>query len=56
VDSKIADAQAPIDMLIRDQEQSQKQLNGRLSEAQRLGEELSRSVDKLDGVNKLIER
>lgn len=32
------------------------ELTGKISEAQRMSQELNMSVDRLDGVNKLIDR
>ncbi|PPQ65393.1 hypothetical protein CVT26_000018 [Gymnopilus dilepis] len=56
IDGKISEAQAPIVALQEQHQRLQRDLNSKLSEAQRLFEELSRSVDKLNDMNKNVER
>jgi DNA repair protein RAD50 len=56
MDTKIAEAQVPIDLLDQEHKQRQNEQNSRVAEAQRLVQELNISVDKLDGTNKAIER
>lgn len=48
--------QGPIDILDREHQAAQTELNVRLSQAQQAAQELSRSADKLEGANKHIER
>jgi DNA repair protein RAD50 len=56
IDLQIVEAQAPIDLLEREHNQVQNELNAKIAEAQRLSQELNMSVDKLDITNKAIER
>jgi DNA repair protein RAD50 len=56
LDTNILEAQAPIDALENEYKQSQSSLNLRISEAQRLSQELNMSVDKLAHTNKGVER
>ncbi|KAF9783547.1 AAA domain-containing protein [Thelephora terrestris] len=56
IDSKIEAAQAPIKKLDEEYQQADAELTGRISEAQRTSQELNMSVDRLDGVNKLVDR
>jgi DNA repair protein RAD50 len=56
LDTKIADAQAPIDRLEQEHQQVQTELNNKIAEAQRLSQALNMSVDRLDNLNKTVER
>jgi len=56
LDNKIAEAQAPIDRLDNEHKQVQVELNGKIAEAQRMSQELNISVDKLNTLNKNVER
>jgi hypothetical protein len=56
LDVQIIEGQGPIDLLDREHQTTQTELNAKLSQAQEVAKELSRSVDKLEGSNKLIER
>ncbi|EGN97896.1 hypothetical protein SERLA73DRAFT_182676 [Serpula lacrymans var. lacrymans S7.3] len=56
LDSKIAEAQAPIERLDQEHQQAQSELNDKLLEAQRSSQELNVEVDKLENVNKNVER
>ncbi|KAF8476550.1 P-loop containing nucleoside triphosphate hydrolase protein [Russula ochroleuca] len=53
---QILEGQGPIDLLDREHQITQTELNAKLSQAQQVAQELSRSVDKLEGANKHIER
>jgi hypothetical protein len=56
LDVQIIEGQGPIDLLDREHQTTQTELNAKLSQAQQAAQELSRSVDKLEGANKLVER
>lgn len=56
LDSKISEAQAPIDMLEQEHQQAMVDLDARIREAQRSVQELNTNVDKLDNLNKIVER
>ncbi|KAH9969662.1 P-loop containing nucleoside triphosphate hydrolase protein [Russula dissimulans] len=56
LDVQILEGQGPIDLLDRGHQTAQTELNAKLSQAQQVAQELSRSTDKLDGANKHIER
>ncbi|KAI9509211.1 P-loop containing nucleoside triphosphate hydrolase protein [Russula earlei] len=56
LDVQILEGQGPIDLLDREHQAVQMELNTKLSQAQQAAQELSRSVDKLDSANKQIER
>lgn len=56
LDSKISEAQAPIDLLEQEHQQAMVDLDARIREAQRSVQELNTSVDKLDNLNKIVER
>jgi len=56
VDEKISEAQAPIDTLEHEHEQTMFDLDAKIREAQRSVQELNMSVDKLDSLNKIVER
>ncbi|PPQ69607.1 hypothetical protein CVT24_001363 [Panaeolus cyanescens] len=56
LDAKIAEAQAPIDALQLNFKQVQRDLTARITEAQRLYEELNKNIDRLKDMNKSIER
>ncbi|KAH9986706.1 hypothetical protein BJV77DRAFT_52857 [Russula vinacea] len=53
---QILDGQRPIDLLDQEHQTTQTELNAKLSQAQQVAQELSRSADKLEGANKQIER
>jgi len=50
------EGEGPIDLLDREHQTTQTELNGKLSEVQQSAQELSRRSDKLEGANKRIER
>lgn len=52
----ISEAQAPIDALADEHRQAQSELASKISEAQRLSQDLNMSVDKLAQTNKGVER
>jgi DNA repair protein RAD50 len=56
LDSKISEAQAPIDMLEQEHQQAMVDLDARIRESQRSVQELNTNVDKLDNLNKTVER
>ena len=56
LDAKIDTAQGPIDRLEQDHKDVQRELNNKITEAQRLSQDLNMNVDKLDGMNKAVER
>lgn len=56
LDTRISEAHAPIDALEMDNKQTQAGLNLKITEAQRLSQELNISVDKLAQTNKGVER
>ncbi|KAG8214897.1 hypothetical protein J3R82DRAFT_10069 [Butyriboletus roseoflavus] len=56
LDGKLAEAQAPIERLEQEHQQVQAELNARLADAQRSSQEMNMSVDKLDNINKVIDR
>jgi DNA repair protein RAD50 len=56
LDVRIADAQAPIDRVENEHTQVQSEFNAKIAEAQRAAQDLSMSVDRLDGTNKAVER
>ncbi|KAG2030192.1 P-loop containing nucleoside triphosphate hydrolase protein [Suillus americanus] len=56
LDSKISEAQAPIDMLEQEHQQAMVDLDAKIREAQRSVQELNTNVDKLDNLNKIVER
>ncbi|KAL4258232.1 P-loop containing nucleoside triphosphate hydrolase [Pleurotus pulmonarius] len=56
LDSKILDAQAPIDLLEQEYERSRSELNAKITSAQRHLQELNMSSDKLSQTNKAVER
>ncbi|KAG1739598.1 hypothetical protein EDB19DRAFT_1828817 [Suillus lakei] len=56
LDTKISEAQAPIDMLEHEHQQAMVDLDARIREAQRTVQELNMNIDKLDNVNKIVER
>jgi DNA repair protein RAD50 len=56
MDSKIDAAHIPIKKLDDEYHQFQGELNQKIAEAQRHSQELNLSVDKLDNVNRLIDR
>lgn len=56
LDAKIAEGHGPIERLESEHHRAQKELQERLSEAQRAFQDVNISVDKLEGINKAIER
>ncbi|KAF8627436.1 hypothetical protein AX17_006250 [Amanita inopinata Kibby_2008] len=56
IETKMAEAQAPIDTLEEAFRRVERELNTRLSQAQNLSQELNMVVDKLNNVNKGVER
>lgn len=56
LDVQILEGQGPIDLLDREHQAAQTELNAKMSQAQQAAQELSRSADKLDSSNKHIER
>ncbi|KAI0822321.1 hypothetical protein BC628DRAFT_691139 [Trametes gibbosa] len=56
LDTKIADAQAPIERLEREHKQLERELNGKSTEALKTSQDLNMSADKLESMNKVIER
>ena len=56
LDAQILADQGPIDVLDREHQATQTELNAKLSQAQQAAQELSRCADKLEGANKHIER
>jgi DNA repair protein RAD50 len=56
MDAKISEAQVPIDALEVEHQQMQSELNTKITDAQRLSQELNMSVDKLGHTNKAVER
>lgn len=56
LDVKLAEAQAPIGRLEQEYQQVQNDLNIRVAEVQRSSQELNMSVDKLDGINRIVDR
>ncbi|KAF8798951.1 hypothetical protein BYT27DRAFT_6885480 [Phlegmacium glaucopus] len=56
LDAKISEAQSPIDALQRAYQQSQNELNTKITHAQRLCEEVNKNSDRLNDMNKNLER
>lgn len=56
LDAKIVEAQGPMDRLEQQHKQAQTELNAKISEAQSSLQEVNMEADKLDSVNKAIER
>lgn len=56
LDGKISDAQNPIDRLEQEHHQVQGELSAKVSEAQRTLQDLNMDADKLENVNKSVER
>ncbi|KAF8195567.1 AAA domain-containing protein [Pholiota molesta] len=56
IDRKISEAQAPIDSLQEAYQRVQRDLSLKISEAQRLYEELNKYTDRLNDMNKNVER
>lgn len=56
IDRKISEAQAPIDSLQEAYQRVQRDLTLKISEAQRLYEELNKYTDRLNDMNKNVER
>ncbi|KJA21183.1 hypothetical protein HYPSUDRAFT_141004 [Hypholoma sublateritium FD-334 SS-4] len=56
IDSKISEAEAPINALQETYQRQQRDLNTKISDAQRLYEDLSKCSDRLNDMNKNVER
>ncbi|KAG9312669.1 hypothetical protein JVU11DRAFT_7085 [Chiua virens] len=56
LDAKLAEAQAPIERLEQEYQHVQTEPNPKLVEAQRSTQEMNMSVDKLDNINKVVDR
>lgn len=56
LDTKISEAQAPIDALEHEHEQTMMELDAKIREAQRSLQDLNMNVDKLENLNKVVER
>jgi len=56
IDSKISEAQAPITALKEGHQRVQRDLNLKINEAQRLSEDLNKVSDRLNEMNKNVER
>ena len=54
LDAKIADAQAPIEMLEREHKELERELNTRIAQAQKASQDLNMNADKLENVNKWL--
>ncbi|KAI0269907.1 hypothetical protein BC834DRAFT_819813 [Gloeopeniophorella convolvens] len=56
LDVKILDGQSPIDVLDKEHQLAQAELNAKLTQAQQIAQDLSIGVDKLEGATKTIDR
>ncbi|KAI6096209.1 hypothetical protein EV401DRAFT_1143963 [Pisolithus croceorrhizus] len=56
LDGKLAEAQAPIGRLEQEYQRVQNDLNIRVAEVQRSSQELNMSADKLDSINRIVDR
>ncbi|KAH7924955.1 hypothetical protein BV22DRAFT_469854 [Leucogyrophana mollusca] len=56
LDGNILEAQAPIERLEQENELTQRESNAKIAEAQRSSQMLNMSVDKLEAINKVVER
>ncbi|KAF8836218.1 hypothetical protein BDN67DRAFT_974411 [Paxillus ammoniavirescens] len=56
LDVKLAEARAPIERLEQEYQQAQSELNARIAEAQSSSQGMNMSVDKLDNINKIVDR
>ncbi|KAF9013278.1 hypothetical protein BDQ17DRAFT_1386857 [Cyathus striatus] len=56
IESQLAAAQAPIDALEEDNRQVQSELNSKISLFQQTLQDLNMSIDKLNNINKVVER
>ncbi|KAL1950586.1 hypothetical protein VTO73DRAFT_5710 [Trametes versicolor] len=56
LDAKIADAQAPIEKLEREHKELEREMNAKIAQAQKTSQDLNMSADKLESMNKIIER
>ncbi|CDO71491.1 hypothetical protein BN946_scf184909.g85 [Trametes cinnabarina] len=56
LDGKIADAQAPIEKLEQEHKELERELNTKIAQAQKMSQDLNMSADKLESMNKAIER
>ncbi|KAI0917273.1 hypothetical protein AcW2_007450 [Taiwanofungus camphoratus] len=56
LDVKVTDAQAPIEQLEQEYHVTQRELNAKISQAQRASQDLNMSADKMDSINRSIER
>ncbi|KAI0670775.1 hypothetical protein C8Q78DRAFT_1078750 [Trametes maxima] len=56
LDAKIAEAQAPIEKLEREFKELERDMNAKIAQAQKASQELNMNADKLESMNKVIER
>ncbi|KAH9854720.1 hypothetical protein C2E23DRAFT_726150 [Lenzites betulinus] len=56
LDAKIADAQVPIEKLEREHKELEREMNDKIAQAQKTSQDLNMSADKLESMNKIIER
>jgi len=56
LDTKISEAQAPMDALELEHEQAMVELDAKIREGQRSLQDLNMNIDKLDNLNKVVER
>ncbi|KAH9891681.1 hypothetical protein C8Q73DRAFT_746760 [Cubamyces lactineus] len=56
LDVKIAEAQAPIERLEREHREQEREMNAKIAQAQKASQDLNMSADKLESMNKVIER
>lgn len=56
MDVKLGDAQGPIDRLEQEHHRAQGELTTKVSEAQRTLQDLNMDADKLENINKSVER
>ncbi|RPD62360.1 hypothetical protein L227DRAFT_34009 [Lentinus tigrinus ALCF2SS1-6] len=54
LDSRIADAQAPIEKLEREHKELERELNAKISQAQQASQDLNMNADKLETMNKWL--
>jgi DNA repair protein RAD50 len=56
LDTKISEAQAPMDALEHEHEQAMVELDAKIREGQRSLQDLNMNIDKLDNLSKVVER
>jgi len=56
LDTKISEAQAPMDALEHEHEQAMLELDAQIREGQRSLQDLNMNIDKLDNLSKVVER